>query len=539
MYDHLVLHVRSWLVSLALLPGCGRLIGIEDFAVGDAGGFDTQPPPGDVRFDAPPFDAPPFGALNAYVKASNTDAADAFGASLALSSDGTTLVIGAPGEDSAAISIGGDQASDAAGDAGAVFVFVRSATGWTQQAYLKPANASGTANDRFGHAVAVSADGSTVAVGAIGEDSSSSGINPTPNNNAGSAGAVYVFARTDATWAQQGFLKASNADGDDQFGFSVALAGDGGTLAVGARNEDSSATTINGAQTDENPQIGVDYGATYVFVRAGASWLQQAYVKASNASGADVFGTAVALSFDGDTLAVGTPNQDSSATGINGNATDQSANQAGAAYVFRRNSGIWAQQAFVKASNTGSGDDFGGALALSGDGNTLAVGAIGEDSSSTGVDGASNNNAGGSGAVYVYAQVAETWAQQAYVKASNTGATDNFGAALALTADGGVLLVGAPREDSSALGQDGNAQDNTASNAGAAYAFARTGVTWQQSYYLKAFNTEAEDGFGAAVAVAAGMFVCGAALEDSDATGVGGVASNNLAANAGAVYVTQ
>ena len=113
-----------------------------------------------------------------------------------------------------------------------------------------------------------------------------------------------------------------------------------------------------------------DAGAVYVFIRNGTVWSQQAYIKASNAGSGDRFGNSVALS--GDTLAVGAYREESSATVINGDESDNSLTEAGAVYVFTRSGGTWSQQAYIKASNTGSGDRFGWSVALSGD--TLAVG---------------------------------------------------------------------------------------------------------------------------------------------------------------------
>ncbi len=112
------------------------------------------------------------------------------------------------------------------------------------------------------------------------------------------------------------------------------------------------------------------------------------------------------MSGDGNTLAVGAIGESSAATGIGGSQTDNSAADAGAAYVFTRSISIaatWAQQVYVKASNTGSGDHFGTSAALSSDGTTLAVGATGEDSSATGIGGSqTDNSAAGAGAVYVF-----------------------------------------------------------------------------------------------------------------------------------------
>ncbi len=183
------------------------------------------------------------------------------------------------------------------------------------------------------------------------------------------------------------YIKASNAKKDDQFGFTVALSGDGNTMAVGATAEDSAAKGINGNQADHSA---INAGAVYVFVRSGGNWVQQAYIKASNAKASDQFGASLALSGDGNTLAVGATGESSSATGVSGNQADTSMAGAGAVYVFTRSGATWTQQAYVKASNTGEkedGDQFGYSIAISADGNTLATGAIAEDSAATGING--------------------------------------------------------------------------------------------------------------------------------------------------------
>src|SRR6185436_17266168 len=154
-----------------------------------------------------------------------------------------------------------------------------------------------------------------------------------------------------------------------------------------------------------------------VFVRNGATWTQQAYLKASNTEKFDYFGNSVAVS--GDTVVVGAGEESSNATGINGDQNNNSAGGSGAAYVFVRNGTTWTQQAYLKASNTGSTDDFGRSLALTDD--TLIVGAPGERSGATGVNGdQSNDNEPFSGAAYVFVRNGTTWTQQAYLKASNT-----------------------------------------------------------------------------------------------------------------------
>ncbi len=477
-----------------------------------------------------PKDMPPISGLQAYVKASNTGAADEFGFAVALSIDGNTLAVGAPGEASAATGIiGANQTDNAAASAGAVYVFTRSIAGtWTQQAYIKASNAE--AGDQFGISVALSSDGSTLAVGAIGEASAVGGT-PT-DNTAPSAGAVYVFTRDGGgVWTQQAYVKASTIGAGDQFGFSVALSSDGNTLAVGAIGE---ASAVGGTPTDNTAPSA---GAVYVFTRSVTTWIQQAYVKASTIGAGDQFGFSVALSGDGITLAVGAIGEDSSGV----SETDNSATNAGAVYVYTRSGITWTQQAYVKASNTGTGDQFGFSVALSSNGNTLAVGAIGEDSSGVSE---TDNSATNAGAVYVYTRIGTAWTQQAYVKASNTGAGDQFGFSVSLSGDGDTLAVGAIGESSAATGIGGNPADNTAANAGAVYVFNRSSITatWTQQAYVKASNTGASDQFGFSVALSSesnNTLAVGATGEDSSAPGIGGNQADNSAPGAGAVYVLQ
>jgi len=183
-----------------------------------------------------------------------------------------------------------------------------------------------------------------------------------------------------------------------------------------------------------------DSGAQYPLL-IDPTFSQQAYVKASNKGAGDEFGSSVAV--DGDTVVVvGAPIEDSSSTGVGGLDND-SASGSGAAYVFTRTGTTWTQQAYVKASNTGAGDQFGFSVAV--DGDTVVVGAPFEDSSSMGVGGLDNDSASGSGAAYVFTRTGAAWTEQAYVKASNTGAGDYFGFSVAVSGD--TVVVGAQAED--------------------------------------------------------------------------------------------
>lgn len=259
---------------------------------------------------------------------------------------------------------------------------------------------------------------------------------------------------------------------------------------------------------------------------------QQAYVKASNPQMGDGFGRAVAIS--GDTVVVSATGEDSNATTINGDQSDNSASDSGAAYVFVRSGTTWTQQAYLKASNTDSQDQYGCSVAISGD--TLIVGAVNEGSNATGVNGSQNNNNSlTSGAAYVYIRNGTTWTQQAYLKASNAETYDRFGVSVAI--DGETIVVGAFGEDSNAVGVNGAQNNNSASNAGAAYVFVRSGTNWSQEAYLKASNADAGDFFGTSVTISGNTIAVGAHFEASNATGINGVQSNNVAGGSGAAYV--
>lgn len=407
----------------------------------------------------------------AYLKPSNPQMGAEFGHYVALSADGNTLAVSAFWESSNATGINGNQQDQSIPQAGAVYVFTRRGSGWTQQAYVKASNTgeAGTADafgegDQFGFSLALSADGGTLAVAALTEDGGS--------NSSPSAGAVYMFTRRGTTWSQQAYLKSTNIDAGDFFGYSVSLDADGTTLAVGAFDEDGSSRGINGPPDNRNNGS----GAAYVFTRSGAQWQQQAYIKASNGESQDSLGVHVALSDDGHTLLVGSLDEDCLATGVNTPGCDNDGREdlsVGAAYVFVRNGTAWAQQAFIKASNAGFNDWFGSRVALSGDGNTAAIGASLEDSAARGINGRHDDeSAHEAGAVYLFRRTGTTWRQRAYIKGSNTEAFDEFGSSVTLDGAGATLAATSRGEDSGATGAGGNQADNSVEEAGAAYVFA-------------------------------------------------------------------
>jgi hypothetical protein len=445
-----------------------------------------------------------------------------------------------------------------------------------QQAYIKASN-PGTPYE-FGENVALSGD--TLVVGSPRECSDATGVDGDQNNNnAPNSGAVYVFVKDGSTWVQQAYIKASNTDGWDYFGSSVAISGD--TLAVGAPFEKS----ISRDDQADNSAYGA--GAVYVFQRSGQTWSQVAYIKApvprdnvqfgrsvaiddgllvvgapienvevqnlglleeagavysfSAADGwapppgpivaydpdpFDRFGHAVALS--NKTLVVGVPFEDSDASGVNGDSNNNDREGSGAVYVYeQQNDTTWQKKAYLKASNPGVDDQFGWDVAISGA--TIVVGARRHDPV---VGGSMVQDGGGA---YVFQQENNAWAQQAYLIAAFPDSDAQFGRAVAISGD--LFLVGAPFEDSAATGLNGDQQNQDAEDAGAAYLFEWEGAIWTQTAYLKASNTDAADEFGRAVAITGSMLVAGAHQEDSNASGVNGDQDNNDFTNSGAVYV--
>lgn len=394
--------------------------------------------------------------LQAYVKATNPGVWDEFGASVAI--DGDTVVVGAPYEDSNATGVGGNQFNDNTINSGAAYVYKRFGLTWGPDAYLKATNTG--VEDQFGYSVAVSGD--KIVVGAPFEDSNATGINGNQlDDTAWSSGAAYVYTRVASTWSSQLYLKASNTGLEDWFGYDLGLSGQ--TLVVGAPLESSHATGINGDQSDNSAKYS---GAAYVFQLAGEVVYQDAYIKASNTDNGDYFGTAVAI--DGATLVIGARYEAGSAAGVNGDDTDNSLPDAGAAYVFAKSGSTWSQQAYLKTATTSGPDRFGMSVAISGD--HIVVGAPYERSKATGNDGdQTDTSVITAGAAFRFTRTGSTWSQDSYLKSSNTEWADRFGLSVAIAGD--TVFCGAAGEDSGSGGINGDQSDNSVSSSGAAYAF--------------------------------------------------------------------
>lgn len=374
----------------------------------------------------------------AYVKASNQGGS--FGATVALSADGNTLVAGAPAESSNASGVNGNQADTSVFGAGAAYVFTRTTGTWAQQAYIKPVLEVLQPSTFFGSALALSADGKTLAVGSPGEYN---GLN-TPNQiNFG--GAVHVYARNNDTWTVHSRVTSSEAEDSDRFGTQLAISGDGQTLAVGAPHRKG---FLAPDALHPSGRYVSSVGAAYVLTRNGATWTQQAALKPPVIE-YTAFGTALALSTDGNTLAVGAPGYTDAVTPRPVSPPDTAA--PGTVYTFHRQVGQWSQQTLLKPTISEKLEGFGRTLAMSADGRTVAVGAPAEMSKAVGINGdPTDNSARLAGAAYLFTQNGNAWSQRAYLKASNTASHIDFSQAIALSADGNTLAIASRSEATSA-----------------------------------------------------------------------------------------
>ncbi|WP_309399388.1 FG-GAP repeat protein [Cerasicoccus maritimus] len=308
------------------------------------------------------------GVLESKFTASDGATYDYFGYSVSLSGD--TAIVGAYNDDGS----------------GSAYVFVRSGSGWTEQAKLTASD--GASSDLFGYSISLSGD--TAIVGAYGDD-----------DKGGNSGSAYVFVRSGSIWTEQAKLTASEGAADDRFGNSVSISGD--TAIVGALYDND-----NGSSS----------GSVYVFVRNGSDWTEQAKLMPSDGASSDYFGRSVSLS--GDTAIVGA------------DGDDDNGSSSGSAYVFVRSGSIWTEQAKLTASEGAANDRFGNSVSLSGD--TAIVGALQDD-----------DKGSASGSAYVFVRSGGVWTEQAKLTASDGAASDYFGSSVSLSGD--TAIVGALYDD--------------------------------------------------------------------------------------------
>lgn len=383
---------------------------------------------------------------------------DQFGVGVA--SGGSTLLVGARGA-----SVTGNSSQ------GAAYTFLPGPHG--DELALKLTGCGGM-SDAFGSALALSDDGRIALIGAYGVH----------GNGTIGQGAAYIFTRLNSGWEQSARLVAADAATGDGFGKSVALSGDGHTALVGAPWQDG---------------VGSNSGAAYMFTHTGrawssTNWSQLRKIIDTEGQAADYFGSAVALSDDGNIVLVGAPNAGSTLASHSGTVT-----------FFRYSPSITS----VRFGGAATGDLFGQAVAVSGDGTTALIG----------IPGATVGGNAQQGSVHAYKFTSPAWSKQATLNAVGGAANDGFGAQLALSDDGNTALVGVPSRDVS-----GNVDQ------GVAYIFTRTNTTWSPLKTLTASNGEAGDQFGSAVALDAGgkIALIGASRADAYSVTTGGVAYSFL-----------
>lgn len=241
-----------------------------------------------------------------------------FGASVALSEDGQTMAVG---------SLYGNGSSS---QTGCVHVYVRSGGSWTLEQKL--IGSTGANGDFFGYSVDLSSDGNTLIVGAIHD-----------SDIAASAGSAYVYRRDQGTWSQQSKLTSAVFEPGAVFGFKVALSNDGNTAAVSSLG------------TEMSP------GFIHIFEYT-SSWSQVDSLSPVDAEDSDNFGVSLALSGTGDYLLAGCSSR---------------GNQAGAAYFFTKGETDWVESQKVLESSPWSNNLFGRSVALSDDGSLAVIGRYG------------------------------------------------------------------------------------------------------------------------------------------------------------------
>jgi hypothetical protein len=235
-------------------------------------------------------------------------------------------------------------------------------------------------------------------------------------------------------------------------------------------------------------------------------WNEQAFLKASNPGIFNYFGNSVSIW--GDTIVVGSYQENSAATGVNGDPNVGEIKNAGAAYVFVRNGISWSQQAYLKSNNPSIDELFGISVSISGE--TIVVGVERADF-----------DAEDSGAAYVFVRSGSKWTLQQILRSTTSSNPKNANFGHSVSISGERIVVGAVYE----------------ANRGRAYVFERVGTTWTQTAQLLDDNTRSTDHFGVSVSISGDTIVVGAELEDSNAAGVNGGQNNWNAISSGAAYV--
>lgn len=307
-----------------------------------------------------------------------------------------------------------------------------------QMSFASPAPVSAA---RAGRSVAI--DGDFVLVGAPGDSVRGSG-----------AGAVHVFRRSAGVWAFEETIRPPGTLAGDSFGEAVAV---------------SNGVALIGAPGDDN--VGSGAGLVYVFAHGSTGWSEQQTFTGSLVGAGDAFGASIAM--DGDTAVIGAHRDDSVA------------NDCGTAYVMKRGSSFWGEQAQLLAPDASANDQFGVSVALSG--NLAVVGAP-----------AADPNGVNSGVVYVFERTGSVWDAGVALPSVGNSWFDSFGQSV--DTDGTRVVVGAPGDDSIAV------------DAGGAWSFVRSGGSWAVE---GAFAPQLSGGerLGTSIAILGDTLLVGAAGE--------------------------
>ncbi|NIM40496.1 MAG: hypothetical protein GTN84_05750 [Hydrogenophaga sp.] len=361
-----------------------------------------------------------------------------FGISVALSQDGSVM---------------------AAGDiTGAVHLFERSGPGsWTSRGPVEaPSPAPGQLFDR---ALVLSADGSVLVFGSIGLNA---------------AGAAYVYRRQGDRWLFERHLQGSELGPNDQFGHSLALSGDGRTLAVGAPTDDGPADSR------------LDDGAVYVFTESNGLWTETLLLRDGSGAQEEWFGASLTLNADGTVLAVGSAYNNASGLGVHALPIDDvNAPGSGAVYLYTRTLGTWSLDAFIKPPMDLGTGAFGSAVALDARGKTLAVAAREADLDANGLVSRPAHSNSGSVHVFVRSEGGPWAPHGAPLRSPVPRRSDEFGRALALSADGQTVVIGTQYNDYSGLGVSTAESPIVTTDAGSAYVFRRQASGWESATILQ------------------------------------------------------
>jgi len=378
---------------------------------------------------------------------SQSGSSDDFGNALAVSADGKTIVVGAVADELTV------------GLSGLAYVFDREGNNFNQVGILSALPSNTDTNDRFGYSVAISDDGKTIAVGADRDEAP---------GNGDASGVVYVYDRVGNDFNRVGILTGSLAsDGNDNFGYQVALNGDGKTLIVGAPADETDTLLLPGQ------------GVAYVFDKVGTTYNQVGILTATvgNQDASDKFGRSVQVSSDGNTFAIGAEDDEIAGSGNFAH---------GLVYIFDRNgssfdrvgvlTGTYAQDQF---------DDFGAieTLALSANGRTIAVGAPADEISGS-----------AEGLVYVFDRVGDAFSEVGILTGSYIENSEFFGKAVSINADGTVIAA--------ATGANADLPGGPIST-GVVYVFNRQGEQFNEVAAFIGSDTTTGDVFGSSLGISA------------------------------------